>query len=113
MNHLKTEEERKKRWFATHIRPRFVKVTAASDWNEFTSFDADAKSSSYDTVTSLPFDWISSDNDPKFLRDALHASLDTHGFLVVSNVLTEEACQSALDLAWDWLEAASVAEYAV
>ena len=79
-----------------------------------------------DFVYSLPFAWlmesrkeeptttntVSENNkqDDRIPPDLLRRSLETHGFVVVSNVLTTEECREALNLAWDWMEAASAAE---
>jgi hypothetical protein len=44
-------------------------------------------------------------------NELLRSVLEEHGFAVISSVLSESECRKALSLAWDYLEAASVAEH--
>jgi Phytanoyl-CoA dioxygenase (PhyH) len=46
-------------------------------------------------------------------RDLLRRILDVHGFAVISGVLSTQESHEALELAWDWMEAASRAEASV
>jgi len=104
MDHLRTDEERKARWYSKQW-PRFVPVKPAVDWRELML----VPSKGYDFVTSLPFDWL--EHKPENIpQDVIAGALESHGFLVVSSVLSQKECKEAIGLAWDWIETASVAE---
>ena len=100
MDHLKTEAERQARWFS-NVRPRFVRVAQATEWQDL------LRQSAAD-VCSLPFDWLKEKSDMP--NDIIHCTLEAHGFLVVSGVLNARECQEALQLGSDFIEAASQAE---
>ena len=117
MNHLQSDQERKDRWYARHLQPHLVDLYTARDWQDVRLLDEVNFPECYDYptrgVASLPFAWLASldeRNGKRVVREHMQKSLDSHGFLVVSGVLNFEECQKALDLAWDWLEASSVAE---
>jgi hypothetical protein len=64
----------------------------------------------YTKVNSLLFKWLQRENSQEAPKDLLAALLDKHGFVVVSGVLNRTECKEALELAWDWIEAASLSE---
>jgi hypothetical protein len=101
MDHLKTSQERRDRWYST-ISPRHIPVVESTDWNE-----ALQPQHVYSCARAIPLDWLTSaDDDTSKLRNVL----DKHGFVVISGVLTKQECQEAVFLGWDYLEAASQVE---
>lgn len=123
MDHYETEDERKERWYATHLTPRSIKVLPARKWEDLarqgggdaTSSSPGATVSYYDggSVRSLPYEWLSRDPSGmggERVQGLMRASIEEHGLLVISNVLSEGDCAVALEMAWDWLEGASFAE---
>ena len=101
MDHLKTDQERKDRWYSHKRRPRFVSVVPATDYKLFDDTD-------YHVVRSIPHEWLL--NPPPGFD--IVSVLQRHGFLVVSGVLTPEECKDALSLSWEWIKAATVVEQA-
>ena len=101
MDHLKTDIDRQDRWYSRTVQPRFVAVVAATE-------SKDLEDAEYDIVRSIPFEWI---RNPPHGVDLL-ATLKRHGFLVISSVLRYDECCEALDLSWDWIRAATIAEQA-
>eukprot|EP00980_Cylindrotheca_fusiformis_P008298 scaffold1736_cov127-Cylindrotheca_fusiformis.AAC.112 len=104
MDHLKTPEERRERWYSRK-RPRYVSVRAPTNRNELLSFAAGQKDDENDEehVYGIPFSWL--------LDDGLLCNiLETHGFAVVTGVLSHSDCKDSLNKAWDYIEAASFAE---
>lgn len=98
MDHLKTSQERRDRWYSK-IWPRYIPVVESKNCNE-----ALEPQKVYDCAKSIrQFDLLESDN--------LKSVLNEHGFVVISGVLSESDCQGAVALGWDYLEAASVAEH--
>lgn len=109
MDHLVTSQERRDRWYSK-LWPRYIPVVKAKDWQE-----ALAPQETYDCARSIPIDWLSistTPSDTTFSHNhKLRNVLEEHGFVVISGVLTESECKEALSLGWDYLEAASVAEW--
>ena len=102
MDHLKTEKERQDRWYSKNRRPRYVPVVPASDWK-------DLQDDGYPFVKSLPCEWLMKDSTHDL---NIRSILEKHGFAVISGVLSSEECENCLDLAWDWIRAASAVEQA-
>ena len=114
MNHLETDEERRERWHSS-LCTRFVQAVRATDWSDIIL--TPHSELEYQSVCSLPFEWIDNNNNNNNKNEESHnhhlklkLALERHGFLVVSGVLGPEECQEVLELGWDWIEAASVAE---
>jgi hypothetical protein len=116
MDHLQTDEERKDRWYAKHLEPRYVPVEPALSWQDLYHHDG-----TYSLVRSLPFSWLATStsddttctgNEASLLQENIYRELDEHGFVVVSDVLDRRDCAAAMEQAWDWMEAASQAELA-
>jgi hypothetical protein len=106
MDHLATSQERRDRWYSK-LWPRYIPVVKAKDWQE-----ALASQETYDCARSIPIDWLSGATPSDGSADVkLRSVLEEHGFVVISGVLTESECKEALSLGWDYLEAASVAEW--
>lgn len=111
MDHLKTNQERKDRWLARNVSPRFVPTRPAETWEELWD-----ETATYELVRTLPHGWLRpfSKTDKGIgnvpLSQQLREILDCHGFLVVSNVLDRSDCNQSMEEAWDWIEAASAAE---
>ena len=102
MDHLATEQERRERWYSK-LWPRYIPVCISKDWDE-----ALAHQHVYSCVRSVPVDWVL---PGVHSNELLRSVLEEHGFAVISGVLSESECRNALSLAWDYLEAASVAEH--
>jgi hypothetical protein len=102
MDHLKTEQERQDRWYSRNRRPRYVPVVPASDWKEI-------QDDGYKLVKSIPCEWLMKDSTGDL---NIKSVLEKHGFAVVSGVLSSEECENCLNLAWDWIRAASAVEQA-
>lgn len=111
MDHLKSSQERRDRWYAKHIKPRYVPTTPANVWSDLWDDDG-----SYNIVKSLPFQWVGHQpcNENKGmdlnLSQKMKQILDCHGFMIVSGVLGQQECDQAMEAAWDWIEVASDAE---
>jgi hypothetical protein len=107
MDNLSSSEERKARWFST-VTPRFLQIVPAQKRQ-------DLLTETKEIFTSIPFSWFQKDDidNPSSLRDLLQTCFRKDGFVVVSGVLNDDECQTALNRAWDWLEAASRAEYSL
>jgi hypothetical protein len=103
MDHLKTDEERQDRWYSRNRRPRYVPVVPASDWKELQDDDE------YKLVKSIPYEWLMKDSAASSDLN-IKSILEKHGFAVVSGVLSSEECEHSLNLAWDWIRAASAVE---
>lgn len=78
-------------------------VVDSKDWQE-----ALAPQETYHFVRSIPVDWLTTPSNIN--TGKLQEALEQHGFVVISGILKEPECREALSLAWDYLEAASVAE---
>lgn len=105
MDHLQTDEERKARWYATHLRPRYIDVHR-SDASSTTNL-ADGY------VAGIPASLFNTEKDEAKAKrgsQLLHHHLEEYGFAVVTDALSERECQAALTKAWDYLEAASAVE---
>lgn len=116
MDHLQTSEERRDRWYARHLTPFYVGTEPAETWE-----DLWGETTSSNSVMTLPFEWIrdknnndrsggNGDNTRFLCGQRIQKALDSHGFLVVSGVLSQQDCNHSLQEAWDWIEAASEAE---
>ncbi len=103
MDHLTSSEERRARWYS-QLQPRFVSVQEAQDWNELLPKIEQGGIPSDHVVTSVPMHFLRNEHH-ELHHDKLRAALQHHGFLVISNVLSEKECQDALRLAWDWVKA--------
>jgi hypothetical protein len=110
MNHLKTSQERRDRWYAKHISPLYVPTKPAQLWSDL--WDETTVYSS--GVSTLPFQWLVPDGEcssgTSLLAAKMRKAMECHGFLIVSGVLEQDECDQALAAAWDWIEAASDAE---
>lgn len=108
MDHLKSSQERRDRWYARHILPNYIPTNRADEWDDLWK-----ESSCYDSVKSLPFEWLCDSNGGNLsmpISMKILNAMEHHGFLVVSGVLEESECDEAMSAAWDWMEAASDAE---
>jgi len=104
MDHLHTDEERKSRWYAVHLRPTYIEVCES---------DASPTNLAARCVAGIPSSLFSTAADEQATKrgsQLLHGHLEEYGFAVVTNVLSHTECGVAIDLAWDYLEAASVVE---
>ncbi len=130
MDHLKTSQERKDRWYARSIVPEYVPVksvsleqmrqtSAATNSNTTASPRNSPEQYHQEHVAGIPLSFLrSSSSNPhqhtvqqetkQFLKD----HLATHGFAVIQDVLDKGECNHALGLAWDYLEVTSSAEHA-
>jgi hypothetical protein len=104
MNHLKTSEERRERWHSKQS-PRYVPVKTPNSRHDILSLAKHHDNHYSDHVYGIPFLWLREDND-----DLLSKVLETHGFAVVTGVLSLSDCEHSLEKAWDYIEAASCAE---
>jgi hypothetical protein len=132
MNHLVGSEERKRRWYASSedLVPLSIAVQPATAWEEILTpirqHHASASEYEYDTqgpILSVPIAWLLDDiqqsdhttNDEvhertSYVPEKLLEILDFHGFLVVSQVLSKQECDTTLSLTWDWIEATRFAD---
>ena len=104
MDHLHTDEERKSRWYAVHLRPTYIEVCES---------DASPTNLAARCVAGIPSSLFSTAADEQATKrgsQLLHGHLEEYGFAVVTNVLSHTECGVAIDLAWDYLETASVVE---
>ena len=78
MDHLQTDEERKARWHATHLRPRYIDVRKS---------DASSATNLTDgCVAGIPASLFSTDADEAKAErgsQVVHAHLEEYGFAVV------------------------------
>ena len=116
MDHLKTTQERKNRWYARHITPRFIPIR---DVDPITITRNSTKSQSNQDgccsyIDGIPFKAISEqqqeEKDQKLMEVHMKSHLKRHGFVVITKALSIEECNHGLRLAWDYIEAASSAE---
>ena len=115
MDHLKSSQERRDRWYARNLLPKYVPVQLAETWDELWE-----ENTTYDSVKSIPYPWLcgplaieGGEQLVKFhdsIANKMKRLLDRHGFLVISGVLKKDECAQAMAAAWDWIEAASDAE---
>ena len=101
MDHLQSDEERKARWYATHLRPRYIDVRRSADSSYKTNL-ADG------CVAGIPASLFVSDADEA--KEKLHDHLEEYGFAIVTDAFSESECKVAIGKAWDYLEAASAVE---
>ena len=108
MDHLKSSQERKDRWYATNVSPKHIPTVPADLWEDLWETN-----NSYASVKTLPFEWLdqpaSISRDEQICQKMIKA-MEIHGFLIVSGVMDKGGCDQAMDAAWDWIEAASDAE---
>ena len=105
MDHLQSDEERKARWYATHLRPRYIDV-CRSDASSATNL-ADG------CVAGIAASLFATDADEAKAKrgsQVLHNHLEEYGFAVVTDALSDKECKVALGKAWDYLEASSAVE---
>ena len=106
MDHLQSDEERKARWYATHLRPRYIEVRR-SDGSSATNL-----AGGY--VAGIPASLFSADvtskPDAEGGSQLLHDHLEEYGFAVVTDVLSDKECKVAIGKAWDYLETSSAVE---
>ena len=115
MDHLRTSEERRARWYARHIRPRCIPISRHGLAGDSPHPGLSSASSGADGTTVVgpvpASSLLSTDGAERFRGGAvLRSALRVDGFAVVTEVLGASECAAALDLLWDYLEAASVAE---
>jgi hypothetical protein len=77
-------------------------VVPASDLREL-------QDDGYKLVKIIPCEWLMKDSTGDF---NIQSVLEKHGFAVISGVLSSEECENCLNLAWDWIRAASAVEQA-
>ena len=102
MDHLKTSEERQARWYASQLFPRFLPIRDADSLEDVLEEDTDA-------IRAIPSDWLV-DGIGGTVLDAI---LERDGFAVVTGVLTDTECETSLNLANEWLQAAIFSENAI
>mmetsp|Transcript_17725 Transcript_17725/g.25009 ORF Transcript_17725/g.25009 Transcript_17725/m.25009 type:complete len:507 (+) Transcript_17725:86-1606(+) len=141
MDQFQTEKERRDKWYARHISPKYVPIvpvhhnellhkddTSTKDihmskihedkcqqrhFKAITSSTLGSWRYAYSIKASL-FDTAQSDTEGDFDtvgKTLLNKHLSINGFAVISDVLSHSECDVAIGLAWDYLEAASAAEY--
>ncbi len=116
MDHLKTDEERRNRWYAKDVEPRFVEVHTISLAlikkrleQHHPSEEVLTGSGSYSDdvkVPGIPASLLGCTEGRNFLK----SQLCRDGFVVVKEALHISQCNHAISLAWDYLEGASAAE---
>ena len=128
MDHLETSEDRKDRWYAKNISPRFIPIRSPTDteWpkNDYgkepskcvpsiSSSSVDDKklmggdSSGDGGYNGIPYKLLLSQPTVKAY---MKTQLEQNGFVVITKALTLDECDHGLKLAWDYIEAASAAE---
>jgi len=105
--------------------PLYVNIETASSWTDvLPDENRNQEPPERTRRLSVPLQWLLKDSTGDLAQDKeskatsmvsenLWRLLDRDGFVVVDGVLTSSECRDAIDLAWDWIEAASVAEYSV
>ncbi|GFH45757.1 hypothetical protein CTEN210_02231 [Chaetoceros tenuissimus] len=109
MDHLESDEERKRRWYATHVQPRLLPVqTISCHDNEKAQGTGhiDQITSLEDSVPGISIQSLENPNAVKLMKHILNEN----GFVVIQGVLNSHQCHEAISLAWDYIEAASRAE---
>ncbi len=117
MDHLKSSEERRNRWYAKNIEPHFIpvvdigiensEVVIKEEKDEYTTENDDALGVGVrKKVHGIPYKDIGL---PK-VQEYLKSHLQNEGFVVITKALSLEDCNHGLKLVWDYLEAASAAE---
>mmetsp|Transcript_42573 Transcript_42573/g.47591 ORF Transcript_42573/g.47591 Transcript_42573/m.47591 type:complete len:498 (+) Transcript_42573:348-1841(+) len=123
MDHLKSSEERKARWYAKHIEPWYMPVKTIDlnfiknhylTNNEAPSFRGETEEvrgcnfcqQSY--VPGIPGSLLHQNHHE--VKQFLNDQIREYGFVIIRHVLNIQQCNHAIDLAWDYLEAASSAE---
>lgn len=99
MDHLKTSEERRERWYSK-LAPRYVSIKNPSCAQDVLL----SSSKEEDEIYGIPFTLLK--DHPNLLSN----TIEKHGFAIVSGVLSEDDCRESLEKAWDYIEAASYAE---
>ena len=125
MDHLTTDAARRERWYAAHVRPRYIEVVRdpGEDCRAPDSPSRPAPAPRSDCldeghIVGIPASLLvvagddGADDAANTRRGAvsLRRSLAEYGFAVVTGALSPAECDKALDLAWDYLEGASCAE---
>ena len=115
MDHLTTDGERRARWYATDLRPRYFEVDSSPAYDR--KDGGGEKEKTVQVVSGLPASFFhrggESGGGGCDVRDAgrlLRSLLETNGFAVITGALSVEECSESLNLAWDYIEAASGAE---
>jgi len=129
MDHLTTNQERKDRWYARKVLPKYLAIQsidlATAERNVIAvnanDDDDDAhvsilhhshacyniSSGSTTTVPGIPASLL---KQHSIMQQYMQLALRKHGFVVIQHVLDSQQCQHAISLAWDYIEAASLAE---
>ena len=108
MDHLKTDQERKDRWYARNIVPEYVAVRSVDLEEMRQGIERCSNLTSSGDISGIPSSLLITHGEET--QQYLRSHLRIYGFAVIQNVLKESECNHALSLAWDYLEAASVAE---
>ena len=108
MDHLKTDQERKDRWYARNIVPEYVAVRSVDLEVMRQGIERCSNLKSSGDISGIPSSLLITHGEET--QQYLRSHLRIYGFAVIQNVLKESECNHALSLAWDYLEAASVAE---
>lgn len=111
MDHLKTDQERKDRWYCS-IVPEYISLKSISLEQMRENSGSNSNQCGFSEkphVTGIPLGLLIS--NPKETTQFMKNYLSSHGFVVIQNVLQKSECEHALELAWDYIEAASIAEY--
>lgn len=118
MDHLKTIEQRKERWYATNIEPRVMPVKTIN--LEFMKDHVKAGSScchdkeessknvprSHQYIPGIPASFLHHNEAKEYLTHQMHH----YGFAVIRHVLNISECNHAITLSRDYLKAATSVE---
>lgn len=115
MDHLKTAQERKSRWYAKQITPRLIPIKDLDIYrtdsisHPFSCNENKGKGQEVrEYINGVPFKSIIV--DPK-MKEYMTSHLKINGFVVITKALSIDECNDGLRLAWDYIEAASSAEH--
>mmetsp|Transcript_24957 Transcript_24957/g.68802 ORF Transcript_24957/g.68802 Transcript_24957/m.68802 type:complete len:509 (-) Transcript_24957:783-2309(-) len=125
MDHLKTSQERRDRWYARHIVPEYATVRSVTldEIRRCAQRQPQPQPSKPNVpphgaqrcggaivIGGMPSSLLFHKTHRHEARTYLRRDLEEHGFAVIQGVLDDSECNHALSLAWDYLEAASSAE---
>lgn len=123
MDHLTSSEERKGRWYAKHIEPWYMPVKTIDlifiknyylNNNEAVLFKGETEEvrgcnfCQQLYVPGIPGSLLHQNHHE--VKQFLNDQIREYGFVIIRHVLNIQQCNHAIDLAWDYLEAASSTE---
>jgi hypothetical protein len=125
MDHLKSAEQRKARWYCRTIWPRFLRVRHPQSREDLMT-DC-SQNQPQGIVYGVPMQWLAQEklaappvhdddvgntdsHNMLLSHDFMKQCFDQHGFMVISGVLSQEDCRHSLSLAAEWHAAAASVE---